>query len=933
MRSTAIVAVALATILMLVPIYLVSSKLTKSIHVIQEAPSGIQKFRQALDKACGEVVTQEYCRLFLFPFNRLSEELATLGYLIRRSSISKTELPILHFYMTPSALDNLRKKRESALSERRPILITKGNDWVKASIIVDNGNNQRKTEVKIRLKGDLEDHFIDPRKWSVRINVRNKQLVMGMSKFSLQAPHTRNYQNAAMLASMMRSVGVLAPGYFFVDVRINDKIVGIMALEEHFTKEMVESQKRREGPIIAVDEDWSWQQRFLNYNRISMEELEASAEKLNVELDPFFQDQSNLATRDLPVRVFQSGLYVPGTIRNQNVVRGTSLLRDLLDGRISSSSTFDYEKTSRWWIVAHTWHAKHGIAMLNRRFYFDPVSNRLEPVSFDNDADPLGEYPGITTDPSLWSMLSEPKFQQSIRDAILKNSELLNSPEFRSRFSSEQDKYLRILQLDNMTPARVTVDQLEKNLAAISQELTLRKNEYGKRVFEPDGIDEYRLKFLKVFDELDLLHTHIRPFLFLEGDDAYLEIKNLTLRDITIHSVSFSQQPERNLVPVGIYIPAYELGGKKHIFSSLIDVAGFDLNDQMKVVYTSQDQEYTKPVILQFRNHDSRFPSQEETVGWFKRNRILREPETKTITFPAGNYVVETNLEFPNGWLVKFLPGAVIEFKKGATLKVNGPIQSLGHVEQPVKLVINTDPERGQLGSWGGLLILKANQESLMQHTVVLGSPGPRLATQQDSHGLTGCITFYKSDVQIKDSVFSGLQCEDALNIMNSKFSIDGLEIVNPSADAFDSDFSNGIITNSVFRTIENDGIDISGSRVEIHSSQFFDIGDKAVSVGEGSTLGASQLTIVSADAGVVSKDKSVVNIRNSDFENVGNALMAYVKKEEWGPAEIHCANCLFDNVESVAVEQLASRITIDGEEISPTLFSRKQLQIAGYLQ
>ena len=75
------------------------------------------------------------------------------------------------------------------------------------------------------------------------------------------------------------------------------------------------------------------------------------------------------------------------------------------------------------------------------------------------------------------------------------------------------------------------------------------------------------------------------------------------------------------------------------------------------------------------------------------------------------------------------------------------------------------------------------------------------------------------------------------------------------------------------------------------------------------------------------------MNIRNSSFKDVNNALMAYVKKEEWGPTEIHCDNCLFDNVEFVAVEQYASRITVDGNEVSPTPFSRKQLQIAGYVQ
>ena len=145
------------------------------------------------------------------------------------------------------------------------------------------------------------------------------------------------------------------------------------------------------------------------------------------------------------------------------------------------------------------------------------------------------------------------------------------------------------------------------------------------------------------------------------------------------------------------------------------------------------------------------------------------------------------------------------------------------------------------------------------------------------------------------------------------------MEFVDSSADAFDSDFSDGVVRNSVFRNIVNDGIDVSGSRVQVSSIQFFDIKDKAISVGEDSTLDATELTIDGADAGVVSKDKSVVNIRNSTFKDVNNALMAYIKKEEWGPAEIHCDDCLFDQVEQVAVEQYTSRITIDGKEVSPT--------------
>ena len=333
-----------------------------------------------------------------------------------------------------------------------------------------------------------------------------------------------------------------------------------------------------------------------------------------------------------------------------------------------------------------------------------------------------------------------------------------------------------------------------------------------------------------------------------------------------------------------------------------------------------------------FRKHESGYASPEATRAWFDKNSVLLDQATKIITFGPGQYSLTTSLQTERGWAVEILPGAVLEFKKGARLKVNGPIRALGSEDLPIKLVVDSDPNLGLLGSWGGLLILEASHESILRHTHITGVAVDDFSARQDSYGLTGCVTFYKSNVRIEHSKFIGLQCEDALNIIDSDFELDHVEFINTTADAFDSDFSDGTVNNSVFRNIVNDGIDLAGSSVKVSSSRFFEILDKAISVGEGSTLVANELTVERADAGVVSKDKSVVNIRNSSFKDVNSALMAYVKKEEWGPAEIHCDNCLFDNVESVSVEQYASRITVDGEEVSPTTFSRKQLQIAGYI-
>ena len=86
-------------------------------------------------------------------------------------------------------------------------------------------------------------------------------------------------------------------------------------------------------------------------------------------------------------------------------------------------------------------------------------------------------------------------------------------------------------------------------------------------------------------------------------------------------------------------VPVYQEGSTEHVFRSpisQIDVPPeFDLNDQMRVRYSYLGQEFTKPVILQFRNYDSGYENQETTRAWFEMNGVLVDEATKKITFPG----------------------------------------------------------------------------------------------------------------------------------------------------------------------------------------------------------------------------------------------------------------------------------------------------------
>src|SRR5262245_54949880 len=126
-------------------------------------------------------------------------------------------------------MQKLREKRDEAF--RIGVLMNSDDDFVPASI----RHGDRSIPVKLRLKGDWTDH-LEGDKWSLRIHTRKDDQLFGMRRFSIQNPATRGFQGEPILLAHLRREGVVVPRYLFVDVTVNGSDIGLMALEEHFSK-------------------------------------------------------------------------------------------------------------------------------------------------------------------------------------------------------------------------------------------------------------------------------------------------------------------------------------------------------------------------------------------------------------------------------------------------------------------------------------------------------------------------------------------------------------------------------------------------------------------------------------------------------------------------------------------------------------------------
>ena len=220
-------------------------------------------------------------------------------------------------------------------------------------------------------------------------------------------------------------------------------------------------------------------------------------------------------------------------------------------------------------------------------------------------------------------------------------------------------------------------------------------------------------------------------------------------------------------------------------------------------------------------------------------------------------------LDIAAGTSLNFAPDAYL-IVQGANLTARGTAQA------PILL--------NGIGQnlWKGLYVLESPAPSALSHVTIGGTGFLRAGVLR----LTGGVTFYRADVDLDHVSFEHSIAEDALNIVQSSFSLENVVFANARSDAFDSDFAQGAIVATSFENIGGDGLDTSGSDVVARNVTFSHIGDKAISAGEKSRVSIDGALITQISTGIVSKDGSQVVARAvdvSEFELF--AAMAYKKR------------------------------------------------------
>jgi hypothetical protein len=907
---------------------------------------------------CEQPLPTFVCKFLISPIKLLPEtvrpleSLYTFAYEVRRKKFSTNKLPILKIYISNGALDKFKKKRSKLLSKNLPIRFTERGDWVKGKLVFTDGDTTSQFTAKLRLKGSFQDHFEDPRKWSLRIKTKPNHFLRGMRTFSIHQPSARGDYYENMIHHMMDMAGVLSPNYLFVDVRLNDRVVGVMALEEFPAKEMAELNSRREGAFVGLDDKNALHQEDLlaNYHPDLWQQVKMEARNPSHHL--LFDGEPNLpewrhiplALVDYAAQSWPESKLSDRSRSSYNALEGISILRDMIAGKISVSDALDYRSLIRWWLITQVWSANHPFDQQDRRYFFNPISRTLESISWDNQVyfssaeqrSEVWENHGLKKiDHSIAVALTDPEFAKLLKREAEALINLFSSSEFEHWFTSSQRDYQQILLLDEQSPVtrsrkiremKIKYADFENRLQIVMAEaLELATKSLNKSKPSENSDRAYRsrqseslTKRQRILIGRMPLATHLRTFLFKSGSKYEIEIKNLTLDPIQIRKVSVSQDPNQNLIANAMVLPPDNQRNNNHVLTLPINLDRNVLDKKLVVNYQYRDEQYSQFFTTQFRNFLGHYLPSIQSVEILKQLGAIVDNHDRLITLPSGDYEITAKLQTPFGWNFVIDAGATIKLMKGAKLRVNGSLTAAGTVSNPITFEIGNDSEFHPYGSWGGLIIDGLESKSLIENVIFRGTPSNPLLTRQDSLGITGCVTFFRGTVDLKHSEFSGLNCEDSLNLISTEFSIENVKIDKSSGDGLDIDFSNGVIKTLTVTDSGNDGIDFSGSIVSARLVEVRHSQDKGISVGEASSIDIDQSSIQESTTGIVSKDRSIVNVSNTQFSDVsGTALMVYIKKSQYGPAQMNCSACTFERVSSVSASQENSLLIINGQNAS----------------
>ena len=744
-------------------------------------------------------------------------------------SHSAFKLDTLHAQIDAAGMNHLQEVRKRAFATG--IYVKEVTDFVDARILDD----ERSKKAKMRYKGDWLDHMSHLGE-SYRIEMNKAESWNGMQTFSVQRPNTRGFLREWIYHEFLKHEDVLTPWYDFIHFQLNENEPKVYAYEEHFTKNLVESQLRREGPILKFDESHFW---------------EGMKRHLHIDRSLAGGEVKNDAYWSAEILPFKANRTANDTVLSKQFEQAKNLMHQYKHNLKPANEIFDVERMAKMVAISDICRAHHSLTWHNQRFYYNPVINLLEPIGFDGYSEIDPDYANILyTDhvfnpdyfeyEPLFKTFEDPEFLK----AYFRNYTRMADPEYLKPLLAQWE--------EGIVAREMFIKTAQENYSYDRDEILRKANKIQKEIWPFDNsLQVYLEENLGDSIKLKLLNTHTVP---LE-----VSISERIKRDLIVFPSRTEGEPEY-----------YNLTVSRGVKELKFSLPGLEKNKTARISPFASAQNSSARQSLR-------------TI-----NELLIEQDNY-LTLAGKEITIETPLRINGSKKLVVEKGTIVRFKDEGFLLSEAPVEFNGTENEPI-IIECLD------GKNGSVTVLQAKDRSRISYTTFKNQN----TLNYHGWKLTGGVTFYESDVDISNSSFLDNQCEDGLNIIKSDFTVSDSYFENIYSDAFDADFCVGTISGSTFLNTGNDAIDFSTSQIEVIDCSMTRIGDKAISAGEQATVNAKNIQVNNANFAVASKDKSVLTLENIDMKNCETGFAAYQKKPEFGSATIVCSGFEAENIEKL---------------------------------
>jgi len=531
----------------------------------------------------------------------------------------------------------LEKKRQEALN--RGIQINKGDNYIKCEVI----HGADTLDGEMRLKGHMTDH-LEGDKWSFRVKTDGE--IMGMYRFSLQNPATRNYAYEWVYHQLLEREDIMHLKYDFIKLKLNDKDLGVYAIEEHFGQHVSRDNNRPPGVILRWNPELYWESR-------------------RDEMDSLYLDQEYAAYTSSFPEAYDRGVAKDDPNLIENYRTGAAMLESFRRGERSVSNVFDIEKMAAFHAVIDLVGGYHSLDWSDVKFFYNQETQRIEPVGYEsfsvresysiagqrrpNDYESIGQnyHDMLFADTSFFSSYIR-AIDRICDEAYMREFEELVKPELNKKRGvlAEEFSYIKF-----------TWGGYYENIELIRHNLELPKPFHAFLETENDSIVKIAVAPVSDFP-IEILGL-------VMNKKEYAPVKKIVLGPKPANTFLHYDflQFKHNDAKIKDLILMARIPGSKHVFKVNVSELPSYMNAELPNPNQFRDSSGSK---LQWAN---------DTLAFFEGRAISI---TSQITIPSGK-------------TLHIYKGQRINFERNGQLFVEGNVELFGSVSNPVEISASTE--------------------------------------------------------------------------------------------------------------------------------------------------------------------------------------------------------------------------------------------------